>query len=79
MVAARQGRSVVLDPQRAIGAPIASGSGIPTAALALAAERHGSAREAARWYPPATEREVRDAIELEGRLGRSPAPRQMAA
>ena len=72
-------RSVVLDPQRSFGAPIASGSGIPTATLALAAERHGSAREAARWYPPATEREVRDAIELEGRLGRSPAPRQMAA
>jgi uncharacterized protein (DUF433 family) len=72
-------RSVVLDPQRSFGAPIANGSGIPTAALALAAERHGSAREAARWYPPATEREVLDAIALERRLVGSPAPRQMAA
>jgi hypothetical protein len=34
-------RSVVLDPQRSFGAPIASGSGIPTATLVLAAERHG--------------------------------------
>ena len=71
-------RSVVLDPHRSFGAPIGSASGIPTAALALAAERHGSPREAARWYPPATEREVRDAIAFERRLAGSPA-RQMAA
>jgi uncharacterized protein (DUF433 family) len=72
-------RSVVLDPQRAFGAPIASGSGIPTAALALAAERHGSARQAARWYPPVTEREVQDAMALERRLSGVRAPRQLAA
>jgi uncharacterized protein (DUF433 family) len=71
-------RSVVLDPQRSLGAPITSHSGIPTAALALAAERHGSPREAARWYPPATQREVRDAIAFERRLAGLPA-RQMAA
>jgi uncharacterized protein (DUF433 family) len=71
-------RSVVLDPRRSFGTPIASTSGIPTAALALAAERHGSPREAARWYPPATEREVRDAIAFERRLAGWPA-RQMAA
>jgi uncharacterized protein (DUF433 family) len=71
-------RSVVLDPQRSLGAPIAIGSGIPTATLALAAERHGSPRQAARWYPPATEREIRDAIAFERRLAGSPA-RQMAA
>lgn len=71
-------RSVVIDPQRSLGAPIASGSGIPTAALALAAVRHGSPRQAARWYPPATEREVRDAIAFEQRLAGSPA-RQIAA
>jgi uncharacterized protein (DUF433 family) len=71
-------RSVVVDPQRSFGAPIGSGSGIPTAALALAADRHGSSREAARWYPPTTEREVRDAIAFERRLAGSPA-RQIAA
>jgi hypothetical protein len=59
-------------------APIASNSGIPTAALALAAERHGSLRETARWYPRATEREVRDAIAFERRLAGSPV-RRMAA
>jgi uncharacterized protein (DUF433 family) len=71
-------RLVVLDPQRSLGAPIVARSGIPTAALALAAERHGSPRQAARWYPPATEREVRDAIAFERRLAGSPA-RQIAA
>ena len=72
-------RLAVLDPKRAFGAPIASGSGIPTAALALAAERHGSVRQAARWYPPATAREVEDAIALERRLRGPQAPRQLAA
>jgi uncharacterized protein (DUF433 family) len=72
-------RSVVLDPQRSFGAPIASGSGIPTAALARAAERHGSARQAARWYPPVNEREVQDAMALERRLSGARAPRQLAA
>jgi uncharacterized protein (DUF433 family) len=71
-------RSVVVDPQRSFGAPVAVDSGIPTAALALAADRHGSPRQAARWYPPATEREIRDAIVFERRLASSPA-RQMAA
>jgi hypothetical protein len=65
MVAARQRRSVVLDPL-SFGAPITGSSGIPTAALVLAA---------ARWYPPATEREVRDAIAFERRLLGSPARR----
>jgi uncharacterized protein (DUF433 family) len=71
-------RLVVVDPLRSFGAPITSSSGIPTATLALAAERHGSPREAARWYPPTTEREVRDAIAFERRLVGSPV-RQIAA
>jgi uncharacterized protein (DUF433 family) len=71
-------RSVVVDPQQSFGTPIGSSSGIPTATLALAAERHGSPREAARWYPPTTESEVRNAIAFERRLAGSPA-RQIAA
>ena len=70
-------RTVVVDPQRSFGAPIASQSGIPTATLALAAEREGSVRAVTRWYR-VTEREVRDAIAFEQRLTRTPEP-QMAA
>jgi uncharacterized protein (DUF433 family) len=70
-------RTVVIDPQRSFGAPIASGSGISTATLALAAEREGSARAVTRWYR-VTEREVRDAIAFEQRLTGAPEP-QMAA
>lgn len=70
-------RSVVLDPERSFGAPIVSESGIPTATLARAAQREGSARGVARWYR-VTEREVRDAIAFEQRLTRVPEP-QMAA
>jgi uncharacterized protein (DUF433 family) len=70
-------RMVVVDPQRAFGAPIVVNSGIPTATLALAAGREGSPREVTRWYP-VTEREVRDAIAFERSLSGSP-PRQMAA
>jgi uncharacterized protein (DUF433 family) len=67
----------VLDPQRAFGAPIASRSGIPTAALAVAAERQGSVRAVTKWYR-VTEREVRDALAFEQRLTQAPEP-QMAA
>jgi uncharacterized protein (DUF433 family) len=70
-------RTVVLDPQRSFGTPIASESGIPTATLALAAERQGSARAVTRWYR-VTEREVRDAVAFERRLAGAPEP-QMAA
>lgn len=70
-------RTVVLDPKISFGAPIASESGIPTATLALAAEREGSPRGATRWYP-VSEREVRDAIAFERRLAGSPAPRMAA-
>ena len=69
-------RSVVIDPQRSFGAPIGSSSGIP--AVTLAAERHGSVREATRWYPPAIEREMRDALAFERRSAGSPV-RRMAA
>ena len=70
-------RLVVLDPQRSFGAPIAAESGIPTATLADVAQGEGSSRAVTRWFP-VTEREVRDAIEFEGRLAGSPI-RQMAA
>jgi uncharacterized protein (DUF433 family) len=70
-------RTVVLDPQRSFGAPIASESGIPTATLVLAAKREGSPRAVTRWYG-VTEREVRDAIAFEQRLTGVPEP-QMAA
>ena len=70
-------RTVVLDPQRSFGAPIASESGIPTATLALAAKREGSPRAVTRWYG-VTEREVRDATAFEQRLNGVPEP-QMAA
>jgi hypothetical protein len=71
-------RSVVVDPARSLGTPISGRSGIPTATLALAVERHGTPVEAARWYPPATAREVRDAIAFEQRLAGLPT-RPMAA
>lgn len=71
--------TVVLDPKRQFGAPIANSSGIPTATLALAFERHGSAREVARWYPSATEREVRDSVSFERSLARRPQRPPMAA
>jgi uncharacterized protein (DUF433 family) len=70
-------RTVVIDPERSFGAPVASGSGVPTATLALAVEREGSTRAVTRWYP-VTEREVRDAFAFERRLAASP-PRQLAA
>jgi uncharacterized protein (DUF433 family) len=71
------GRTVVLDPQRSFGAPIANESGIPTATLALAAEREGSPRAVTRWYR-VTEREVRDAITFEQRLAGVPEPQMVA-
>jgi uncharacterized protein (DUF433 family) len=70
-------RTVVLDPQRAFGAPIASRSGIPTAALAVAAEREGSVQAVTKWYR-VTEREVRDALAFQQRLTQAPEP-QLAA
>ena len=42
--------SIVLDPQRSFGQPIASASGVPTATLADAAEVEGSAERAAFLY-----------------------------
>jgi len=70
-------RSVVLDPSRSFGAPIAAKSGIPTATLAQIAAAEGSPREVTRWFP-VTEREVRDAVAFEQRLAGS-AERQLAA
>jgi hypothetical protein len=70
-------RSVVLDPGRSFGAPIAAVSGIPTATLADIAAREGSTRAVARWFP-VKEREVRHAIEFERGLDGS-APRKLAA
>lgn len=60
-------RSIVIDPQRSFGQPIAADSGVPTAALAAAVEAEGSVKAAARAYevPPSV---VRDAIEFEAHL-----------
>ena len=60
-------RSIVIDPRRSFGQPIAAGSGVATAALAVAAEVEGSVKAAARAYevPPSV---VRDAVEFESLL-----------
>ena len=59
--------TIVIDPQRAFGQPIANGSGVPTITIAAAVEAEGSAQRTAFLYdiPLAV---VRDAIAFEHEL-----------
>jgi uncharacterized protein (DUF433 family) len=60
-------RSIVIDPHRSFGQPIAAEYGVPTATLARAVTVEGSVKAAARAYEvPA--RVIRDASEFEDRL-----------
>ncbi|MGU3540532.1 hypothetical protein [Methylobacterium sp. A54F] len=60
-----QGRStIVLDPLRAFGQPIAADSGVPTVALADAVRAEGSVERVARLYAVAVPA-VRDAVRFE--------------
>lgn len=60
-------RSIIVDPNRAFGQPIASDFGVPTVVLAEAAEIEGSLENAARIYDvPASV--VRDAVAFEASL-----------
>lgn len=56
--------SIVVDPQRAFGQPVASKSGVPTIALAQAVAAEGSAKAVARLFEVSTS-EVRDAVAFE--------------
>lgn len=62
--------SIVIDPLRSFGQPVASAYGVPTAALAVAVKAEGSIEQVARLYemPPAV---VRDAVEFENDLRRA--------
>lgn len=60
-------QSIVIDPQRAFGQPIASRYGVPTVVLANAARAEGSVAEAARLYD-ASPSAVRDAVRFEHSL-----------
>jgi uncharacterized protein (DUF433 family)/DNA-binding transcriptional MerR regulator len=60
-------RSIVIDPQRAFGQPIASRYGVPTVVLADAAKAEGSVEEAARLYDVSPSA-VRDAVRFEHSL-----------
>lgn len=63
-------KSIVIDPGRAFGQPIASQSGVPTVALAEAVEAEGSVEDVARIFevPVGV---VRDAISFEANLARA--------
>jgi len=60
-------RSIVIDPARGFGRPMASDGGVPTRVLASAVEAEGSVERVARFYEiaPAT---VRDALTFEQKL-----------
>jgi uncharacterized protein (DUF433 family) len=60
-------QSIVIDPNRSFGQPIAANSGVPTVALAEAVEAEGSVDKVARLYDvaPAV---VRDAVKFEASL-----------
>jgi uncharacterized protein (DUF433 family) len=60
-------KSIVIDPQRSFGQPIAADSGVATAVLAVAAKVEGSVKAAARAYEVAP-RVVSDAVEFEALL-----------
>jgi uncharacterized protein (DUF433 family) len=60
-------RSIVIDPGRSFGQPIAAETGVPTVALAQAVEAEGSIEDVARLYEvPVTV--VRDAVSFEAGL-----------
>jgi uncharacterized protein (DUF433 family) len=60
-------RSVVIDPERSFGAPIASRSGVPTQILHGAFQSARSYKFVANWYA-VDAKEVRDAVTCEERL-----------
>lgn len=60
-------KSIVIDPQRAFGQPIAAQYGVPTIALADAVAAEGSVERVARLYD-VTPSVVRDAVRFEERL-----------
>lgn len=60
-------QSIVIDPTRAFGQPIASGYGVPTIALAQAVEAEGSVEDVARLFEVPTA-VVRDAVHFEKSL-----------
>jgi uncharacterized protein (DUF433 family) len=60
-------RSIVIDPQRSFGQPIAARSGVPTATLATAVEVEGTVKAAARVFE-VDPNVVRDAVRFEARL-----------
>ena len=59
--------SIVIDPARAFGQPIATASGVPTATLARAVKAEGSAKRVAFLYAVPVGI-VRDAVEFESEL-----------
>lgn len=60
-------RSVVVDPTRNLGQPIAANSGVPTEVLARSVKANESVEAVARWYEVLPE-EVTDAVEFEQSL-----------
>jgi len=61
-------RHVVVDPERNLGQPTVTRSGVPTRVLANSVKANaGSIESVARWYEVAPE-EVRDAVEFEAQL-----------
>ncbi|MDF2371977.1 MAG: DUF433 domain-containing protein [Rhizobiaceae bacterium] len=60
-------QSIVVDPQRSFGQPIAAESGIPTVVLAEAVDSEGSIERVARLYE-VTKAAVRDAVRFEDTL-----------
>lgn len=62
--------SIVIDPNRAFGQPIASGYGVPTVALAEAVEAEGSVERVATLYEVSVA-VVRDAVKFEHSLQRA--------
>jgi uncharacterized protein (DUF433 family) len=60
-------RTVVLDPRRSFGQPIAAPAGVPTATLAAAVAAEGSVEAVASWFE-VEPTSVRDALEFERKL-----------
>jgi uncharacterized protein (DUF433 family)/DNA-binding transcriptional MerR regulator len=60
-------QSIVIDPQRSFGQPIAFAAGVPTVVLAQAVEAEGSVERVARLYEVAAA-VVRDAVRFESTL-----------
>jgi uncharacterized protein (DUF433 family) len=62
--------SIVIDPNRSFGQPIAAESGVPTIVLAQAVEAEGS-QERVAWLFEVSLAAVKDAVRFEGTLGRA--------